>query len=125
MELVDKDPMTLSDALSGVENEEWKRAMEMEMESTIKSDVWDLVELPENRKAIGSKWVFKRKIGSDGSVESGTRLVLLHRGSHNNPVSTTMKRFAQSSVLSFFVLLLLYRCRITCICTRWILQLHS
>ena len=31
-----------------------------------KSDVQDLVELP---KAIGCKWIFKWKIGSDGSFE--------------------------------------------------------
>ena len=28
-----------------------------------------LVKLPANRKAVGSKWVYKQKIGPDGSVE--------------------------------------------------------
>ena len=34
-----------------------------------KNDVWELVELPEDRKAVGSKWVFKLKTDADGSVE--------------------------------------------------------
>ena len=31
------------------------------------SKEWDLVELPKDKKAVGSKWVFKEKIGADGS----------------------------------------------------------
>lgn len=30
---------------------------------------WDLVDLPKGKKAIGSKWVFKVKLKSDGSLE--------------------------------------------------------
>ena len=43
--------------------------MEKEMESLASNDVWDLVKLPESRKAVGSKWVFKLKTGADGSVQ--------------------------------------------------------
>lgn len=40
-----------------------------EMSSLQENDVWDLVELPQGRKAIGSKWVFKKKMGADGTIE--------------------------------------------------------
>ena len=43
--------------------------MEREMESLHCNDVWELVELPKDRKAVGSKWVFKIKTDADGSVE--------------------------------------------------------
>ena len=33
------------------------------------NDVWDLVELPSGRSAVGSKWVFKQKVDADGLVE--------------------------------------------------------
>ena len=46
-----------------------KSAMEMEMNSIYSNDVWDLVELPADRKAIGSKWVFKKKAQEDGTIE--------------------------------------------------------
>ena len=69
VEMIDKDPNTVSDALSSPEKQEWKTAMDKEMQSIYENDVWDLVELPKQRKAIGCKWVFKRKVGADGSVE--------------------------------------------------------
>ena len=43
--------------------------METEMNSLRENDVWDLVNLPPGRKAVGSKWVFKKKTGADGSIE--------------------------------------------------------
>ena len=39
------------------------------MDSIAQNDVWDLVELPPGRKLVGSKWVFKKKVGADGKVE--------------------------------------------------------
>ena len=43
--------------------------MQAEMDSLRDHDVWELVELPEGRKPVGSKWVFKLKTNADGSVE--------------------------------------------------------
>lgn len=31
--------------------------------------MWDLVELPDNLKSIGCKWIFKTKRDSQGSIE--------------------------------------------------------
>ena len=39
------------------------------MESMWTNQVWDLVDLPTGRKAIGNKWVLKIKRNSDGSIE--------------------------------------------------------
>ena len=44
--------------------------MRKKIESIQSNEVWDLVELPANRKPVGSKWVLKRKIKADGSVET-------------------------------------------------------
>ena len=44
-------------------------AMTKEMSSLKANNVYDLTELPKDRKPVGSKWVFKRKIKADGSVE--------------------------------------------------------
>ena len=40
--------------------------METEMNSI---HVWDLVKLPPDRKAIGSKWALKKKTRDDGTIE--------------------------------------------------------
>ena len=64
-----KEPGTVAEAIASSEKAKWMNAMDKEMESLRKNDVWELVELPKDRKAIGSKWVFKLKTDSDGSVE--------------------------------------------------------
>ena len=39
------------------------------MESLRTHDDLDLVELPRDRKAVGSKWIYKLKKNADGSIE--------------------------------------------------------
>ena len=43
--------------------------MRTEIESLHDNRVWELVDLPEGRKAVGSKWVFKAKTNADGTLE--------------------------------------------------------
>ena len=64
-----KEPQTVTEALNCPEKEQWEAAMQKEMDSIYSNNVWDLVEQPENRKPIGSKWVFKKKTKADGSIE--------------------------------------------------------
>jgi hypothetical protein len=40
-----------------------------EMDVLDKNEAWDLVEFPTGRKAIGNKWVFKKKLNAEGKVE--------------------------------------------------------
>ena len=64
-----KEPGTVAEAMAGPKKDKWKNVMDKEMESLHKNYVWELVELPKDRKAVGSKWVFKLKTDSDGSVK--------------------------------------------------------
>ena len=43
--------------------------MKSEIDSMYKNQVWDLVDPLEGIVPIGNKWVFKKKIGSNGKVE--------------------------------------------------------
>ena len=63
------EPTSMTEALASPERTKWTDAMDKEMNSLHMNDVWDLVKLPKDRKAVGSKWVFKLKVGSDGQVE--------------------------------------------------------
>ncbi|CAI7880275.1 unnamed protein product [Closterium sp. NIES-53] len=60
---------TLKEALESSDAEEWKKAMESELKSIEENGTWELVELPEGRKAIMSKWLFKIKSDADGKIE--------------------------------------------------------
>jgi len=44
-------------------------AMREELNSMRKNKVWVLISLPNNRKPIGCKWIFKRKFNAVGQVE--------------------------------------------------------
>ncbi|KAL0453131.1 UNVERIFIED_CONTAM: Retrovirus-related Pol polyprotein from transposon RE1 [Sesamum latifolium] len=50
-------------------NTDWELAMRQELEALEKNNTWEIVLLPEGKKAIGSKWVFKVKLKPDGSVD--------------------------------------------------------
>ncbi|CAI7913029.1 unnamed protein product [Closterium sp. NIES-54] len=43
--------------------------MESELKSIEENGTWELVELPEGRKVITSKWLFKIKSDADGKIE--------------------------------------------------------
>ncbi|KAJ9557693.1 hypothetical protein OSB04_012307, partial [Centaurea solstitialis] len=47
----------------------WQNAMAEELTALYQTHTWDLVLLPFGKHAIGSRWVFKIKTRSDGSVE--------------------------------------------------------
>ena len=64
-----REPTTLEEASESSDKEKWFEAMGKEMKSLDDNKVWFLTELPEGRTPVGSKWVFKVKIGVDGSVE--------------------------------------------------------
>jgi hypothetical protein len=46
----------------------WRRAMEEELRSIEENRTWTLTELPQGRRAIGLKWVFKVKRDEYGAV---------------------------------------------------------
>jgi len=65
----EEEPRNIREALTCPAKEKWMKAMEEEMESMRSNSVWELVDLPEGRKAIGNKWVLKIKRLADGSIE--------------------------------------------------------
>ena len=65
----DDEPKTVQEAPSSSISNVWMEVMNDEMESMRTNQVWDLVDLPSGRKAIGNKWVLKIKRKADGSIE--------------------------------------------------------
>ncbi|GJP40380.1 hypothetical protein CLOM_g24650 [Closterium sp. NIES-68] len=63
------EPTNPKEAWEGPNGKEWKKASDEEMGSIIENDTFDLVNLPPGRKAISSKWLFKRKTDADGNIE--------------------------------------------------------
>ena len=47
----------------------WKEAINSEIESIMYNHTWDIVDLPLGAKTIGCKWIFRRKLKPDRSIE--------------------------------------------------------
>ena len=50
------------------ESEKWLQAMGSEIDSMYANKVWTLVDIPEDRKVVENKWIFKKKTDADGNV---------------------------------------------------------
>lgn len=58
--------LTYEEAMSGPDREKWEAAMDKEIEQLERYKVFDLVELPPGKKALGGKWVLGRKKDDNG-----------------------------------------------------------
>ena len=63
------EPKSLAHAKTLPDWPEWNAAAQSELDSLKENDVYDVVDLPPGRKVVGSRWVFKVKQNSDGSIE--------------------------------------------------------
>ena len=82
--LLDHDePTNYEKAMMSPDSAKWLEAMKSEMRSMYENKVWTLIDLPNDRRAIEIKWVFKRKTDADSNdtiykariVEKGFRQV--------------------------------------------------
>jgi hypothetical protein len=67
--LVDDTPKTIEEAYSSLDADYWKEAIKSEMDSIMSNGTWEVVSRPYECKPIGCKWVFKKKLRPDGTIE--------------------------------------------------------
>lgn len=67
-EFVSDDPPTVKKAMSSTNASEWSQAMKEEYESLLLNKTWCLCKLPQNKKPISCKWVFKTKRNANGNI---------------------------------------------------------
>lgn len=60
------DPICFDEA---AKEDVWIDAMDEEIDSIKRNETWDLVDLPEGKKSIGVKWVYKTKLNAEGRIE--------------------------------------------------------
>lgn len=70
------EPETLDEARRDRSHNEWEQAMKDEMASLQHNKTWELAALPEGKKALLNKWVFRKKTEADGSTRYKARLVV-------------------------------------------------
>ena len=52
-----------------MDNECWRKAIEIELLALEENQTWDVVSSPPSVKPLGSKLVFSIKLRSDGSID--------------------------------------------------------
>src|SRR3954467_8072024 len=62
------EPTSYKEAMEGPESEKWLEAMKSEIDSMYTNKVWTSVDIPEDRKVVENKWIFKKKTDADGNV---------------------------------------------------------
>jgi hypothetical protein len=67
--LVDDTPRTLSEAYASSDADYWKEAVRSEMDSILANGTWEITDRPYGCKPVGCKWVFKKKLRPDGTIE--------------------------------------------------------
>ncbi|GJU05971.1 zinc finger, CCHC-type containing protein [Tanacetum coccineum] len=71
------DPKTFNEAMKFQDVAIWKEAINDEMDSIMGNNTWVLADLPPGCKPLGCKWIFKRKLKVDGTIEKfKARLVI-------------------------------------------------
>lgn len=59
---------------------EWSLAMDEEMSSQDKNHTWIIVKKPDNQRVIGSRWIYKYKMGTPGVEEPRFKARLVAKG---------------------------------------------
>ena len=62
------EPSNYEETMAGPDSNKWLEAMKSDIGSMFENKVGTLVDLPDDRKAIENKWIFKKKIDADGNV---------------------------------------------------------
>ncbi|KAL0449493.1 UNVERIFIED_CONTAM: putative mitochondrial protein, partial [Sesamum latifolium] len=66
---IEDDPTTFKDVMASSEAKQWKEAVKSEMDFIVSNETWVLVNLPPRCTTIGCKWIFKKKLKPDGTVD--------------------------------------------------------
>ena len=66
----ESNPYTYEEAMNDIDAHHQIKAMKSELDSMYSNQVWDLVKAPNDIKPVGCKWVYKRKRGVDGKIET-------------------------------------------------------
>jgi hypothetical protein len=60
------DPVSFNEA---TKEDVWIKAVDEEIYSIERNNTWDIFDLPEGKKRIGVKWVYKTKLNAEGEVK--------------------------------------------------------
>ncbi|KAJ9553541.1 hypothetical protein OSB04_017587 [Centaurea solstitialis] len=74
---IEEDPKSFKEAMKSRDAAFWKEAIDDELSSILENNTWVLSDLPPGSKPLGCKWIFKKKMKVDGTIDKfKARLVI-------------------------------------------------
>jgi hypothetical protein len=67
--LVDDTPTSIAEAYASPNTDDWKEDVHNEMDLILSNRTWELSERPHGCKPVGCKWMFKKQLRPDSTVE--------------------------------------------------------
>ena len=75
--MLESEPQSYNEAIRSPDGPLWKEAIKSEIDSILQNHTWELVDLPPGCKPLGYKWIFKKKMKTDGTIDKyKARLVI-------------------------------------------------
>ncbi|GKA26863.1 retrovirus-related pol polyprotein from transposon TNT 1-94 [Tanacetum coccineum] len=79
--IVNEEPQTCKATIDSSEAPYWKEAIQSEIDSIVHNNTWKLVDLSSGLKPIGHKWIFKKKLRPNGTIDK-YKACLVAKGYH-------------------------------------------
>ncbi|GKA85409.1 zinc finger, CCHC-type containing protein [Tanacetum coccineum] len=97
-----EDPRTYNEAMQSRDVAFWKEAIDDEISSMMENNTWVLSDLPPSCKPLGCKWIFKRKMKVDGTIDKfKARLIVVSFSRYsksNDPSNGCQKNILNSDL---------------------------
>uniref|UniRef100_A0A699GP54 Enoyl-[acyl-carrier-protein] reductase [NADH], chloroplastic n=1 Tax=Tanacetum cinerariifolium TaxID=118510 RepID=A0A699GP54_TANCI len=62
-------PTSYREAITSSEGQQWKEAIKSEIDFILQNHTWELVDLPPGCKTLGYKWILKKKMKANGTID--------------------------------------------------------
>jgi hypothetical protein len=66
---MDDTPKTIVEAFASPDADDWKEVVRSEMDTILFNGTWELVDRPYGCKPVGCKWVFKKNLRPNGTID--------------------------------------------------------
>ena len=66
---MDDTSTSIEEAYASPDADDWKEVVHSQMDSIMVNGTWELADRPHGCKTVGCKWVFKKNLRPDGTIE--------------------------------------------------------
>nr|GFA06995.1 zinc finger, CCHC-type [Tanacetum cinerariifolium] len=75
---IEEDPRTYNEVMQSRDSGFWKEAIDDEIGLVMENNTWVLSDFPPACKPLGCKWIFKRKMKVDGTLDKFKAQLVIH-----------------------------------------------